>query len=166
MKIAIAQEIVSGLKEAGITFVCYLPDSWLKEVYQLVTEDPHFQAVLVTNEGEGVAVCAGAWLGGKGAAMIMENSGLRVASEALARLGLGHGIPVFLVMSYRGDLGDRDWWAQPHGWTTEPMLQALRIPYRVMRRPEEIRSVMALAQDTLDSSKLPVAVLVGRELCL
>jgi sulfopyruvate decarboxylase subunit alpha len=45
------------------------------------------------------------FLSGKRAALITENSGLRAATEQLARLGLGAGIPVIMVMSYRGELG-------------------------------------------------------------
>lgn len=162
----VAREVVAGLKGAGITFISYLPDSWLKEVYGLVQEDPAFLTVPATNEGEGVCLCVGAWLGGKRAAMIMENSGLRVACEPLARLGLGHGLPVLLLMSYRGDFGDPDWWAQPHGWTMEPLLQALRIPYRILRRPEEIRGAIGGAYENLSASKRPVAVIFSGELCL
>ena len=69
----------------------------------------------------------------------MENSGLRVSIEPLARMGMGAGIPVFMLMSYRGDLGENNWWAVPHGMTMEPLLNAMRIPYRVVNREEDIR---------------------------
>ena len=60
---------------------------------------------------------------------------VRVACEALARL---QGIPVLLLMSYRGDWGDAPWWANSMGATTEPILGAPRIPYCVVRREDEI----------------------------
>lgn len=43
------------------------------------------------------------FLSGKRAALITENSGLRAATEQLARLGAG--IPVIMVMSYPGEAG-------------------------------------------------------------
>jgi sulfopyruvate decarboxylase subunit alpha len=45
-------------------------------------------------------------------------------------------------MSYRGDLGENNWWAIPHGMTMEPLLQAMRIPYRIVDREENIQQVI------------------------
>ena len=156
MKPACAELVVEGLKQAGVELTAVLPDSWLYEVYKLLTQDDDFRVVPVTNEGEGVAICAGAWLGGRKAVMIMENSGLRVASEALGRL---QGIPVMLFMSYRGDLGDGNWWAVSMGKTTKPILEALSIPYAVVDKEEDIVKVIERAYKTLSASRSHVAVL-------
>ncbi|MBK1452278.1 hypothetical protein, partial [Klebsiella variicola] len=84
--------------------------------------------------GEGAGICGGVFLSGKRAVLVMENSVLRAAIEPLARMGLGGGIPVVMLMSYRGELGENNWWAIPHGQTMEPLLAAMRIPYRVITR--------------------------------
>ncbi|MGA9597870.1 MAG: thiamine pyrophosphate-binding protein [Acidimicrobiia bacterium] len=130
--------VVRGLKAAGVSVVAYLPDSLLKELYPALEADPDLRTIPVTNEGEGAAICGGVFLSGKRAALVMENSGLRAATEHLARMGLGAGIPVIMVMSYRGELGENNWWAVPHGITMEPILQALRTPYRIVRDVDEI----------------------------
>ena len=158
-------EVIEGLREAGITFCCHLPDSWMAPVIQRMESDPGLQVVPVVNEGEGVAMCGGAWLGGRGAVMVMENSGVREACEELARLGLGQGVPVFMLMPYRGDLGDEPYWAQPHGWTMRPVLEALRVSYRIIRRADEIRPVIRHTPATMRGSKNHVAVVLGAELC-
>jgi sulfopyruvate decarboxylase subunit alpha len=161
----ITRAIVSGLKEAGIDLVTYLPESWLHDAYDTLLADPAFETVLGTNEGECVGIAAGAWLGGRRAAVIMENSGLRVAAEALARLGMGHGLPVLMIMPFRGDLGDPDWWAQAHGVTLRPILEALHIPYRVVDRDEDVASSIAAAWTTIHASKYPAAVILGQRVC-
>ncbi len=166
MKPEVTRAIVQGLKEAKIDFLSYLPETALHDVYDAVLADDAFQVVLGTNEGECISTCAGAWLGGRRAAVIMENSGLRVGIEALARLGIGHGIPVLMIMPFRGDFGDKDWWAQPHGTTMIPLLDALRIPFRVIEREEDVVPTLKGAWETLHSSKYPVAVIVGGRLCL
>ena len=107
----------------------------------------------------------GVWLGGKRAVMLMENSGIRVACEELARLGLGQGVPVFMIVPFRGDLGDGQAWAQPHGWTMKPVLEALRADYRVIRHEEEIVPSILAAYATMAASKNHVALIVGKELC-
>lgn len=164
MAVAFAQEVVEGLKEAGVSFLCILPDSRLGDVFDLAVADPALTVVPCANEWEGVTIAAGAWLGGKKAAMVMENSGLRVASEPLARLGHTNGLPVLLVMSYRGDMGDRMSWSISMGWTTEPLLKALRIPYVIVRKEEEIRGAIKNAQRTLEASQFHAAVLLGGDM--
>jgi len=137
------EAVIAGLKDAGVTIVCYLPDSLLKELYPALDADPDIRTIRVTNEGEGAAICGGVFLSGKRAALIMENSGLRAAIEPLARMGMGAGIPVVMLMSYRGELGENNWWAIPHGMTMEPLLQAMRIPYRIASTPADIRRAVA-----------------------
>jgi sulfopyruvate decarboxylase subunit alpha len=156
---------VAALKSAGVSIVCQVPDSWLAPLGRALEADPAFDFITATNEGEGVAICAGAWLGGKGAVMLMENSGVRMACEELARLGLGQGIPVFMIMPYRGDLGDGYSWAQAHGWTMLPVLDALRADYRILREESEIADGVAGALKTMTASRNHVALILGKSLC-
>ena len=109
-----------GLRAAGIDFVSGLPDGWQRPLHERVEFDPDIRYVPVCNEGVGFSICAGAWLGGKKPALIMENSGLRVASEYIARISLGTGVPVTLLCSYRGDVGETEHWGIPHGMVAEP----------------------------------------------
>src|SRR5262245_65008451 len=97
MEIAKAQEVVQGLKEAGINFAVGLPDSQFHEVYEMITQDPAFKYVGVGNEGEGAAIAMGAWCGGKKPALIIATSGLLVATFWLARLHL-KVVPLMLVI--------------------------------------------------------------------
>ena len=128
MKESSAKIVVEGLKEAGIDHIVCLPESMLVPIYSMLREDPFFKFIFVTNEGEGASICGGLWLGGKKAVLIMENSGLRMACEALARLGMTNSIPVLMIMCPRGEIGEVNWWGIPHTLTMEPVLKALRIP--------------------------------------
>jgi sulfopyruvate decarboxylase subunit alpha len=161
MQRAAVDAVISGLKLAGVSVVCYLPDSLFRELYPALDADPDIRTVRVTNEGEGAAICGGVFLSGKRAALIMENSGLRASAEHLARLGLGAGIPVIMLMSYRGELGESNWWAIPHGITMEPMLDALRVPYRVVRRVDEIEGAITDAFEWSYAAYYHSAVALG-----
>jgi sulfopyruvate decarboxylase subunit alpha len=152
---------VEGLKAAGVDTIVVLSESWLFEVHRLIEADPFFTVIPVSNEGDGVSICAGMWLGGKRCAILMENSGLRVACEALARL---QGLPVLLLMSYRGDWGDPPWWAASMGATTEPLLKALRIPYTVVRRDEDVVRKLKQAVNSQNAYRSHVALVFGGEL--
>ena len=156
-----AAEALAGLHEAGIDLVSGLPDGWQRDLHELVEADPAIQYVPVCNEGVGFSVCAGAWLGGRKTALIMENSGLRVAAEYIARISLGCGVPVVLLLSYRGDLGDTEHWAIPHAIVAEPLLDALRIPYQVIRHRTDLRAAIKRAHRLSEAQLQPVALLVS-----
>lgn len=140
MKPHLAKLVIEGLKKAHVSVVSALPDTLLKGVYEAAAKDPELRYIPVTNEGEGAAVVAGAYAGGRRSVLIMENSGLRQACEALARIGLVNTLPVVMIMSYRGEVGERWHWGVNHGITMEPLLQALRIPYLMVDREENIIS--------------------------
>jgi sulfopyruvate decarboxylase subunit alpha len=158
---AALKEAITGLKEAGVNFVSGLPDGWQRNLHEAIEADSSFQYVPVCNEGVGFSVCAGAWLGGKKTALVMENSGLRVASEYIARISLGTGVPVLLMLSYRGDLGETEHWGIPHGIVAEPLLDALRIPYQVVRDIDELRAAIKRAVRISEAQLHPAALLIS-----
>jgi len=161
MKPAVAALFLKEMKEAGIDLVVGLPDSGLYQLITLVREDKDLQYIAVTNEGEGAGICGGAWMGGRKPILLMENSGLRVASETLARLGISFGIPVLMLMSYRGEMGDGNWWAVNHGVVMEPLLKALRIPYTIVRKPEEIGGSIRKARKNVQGAKYHYALVAS-----
>jgi sulfopyruvate decarboxylase subunit alpha len=161
MKKSAVDAVIRGLKRAGVGIVCYLPDSLFRELYPALDADPDIRTIRVTNEGEGAAICGGVFLSGKRAALVMENSGLRASVEPLARMGLGAGIPVVMLMSYRGELGENNWWAIPHGITMEPVLNALRIPYRVVREEEAVEQSIVDAYEWSYNAYYHSAVALG-----
>jgi sulfopyruvate decarboxylase subunit alpha len=156
-----ADEAVRGLAEAGVDFVSGLPDGWQRNLHELVEADERFDYRPACNEGVAFSMCAGAWLGGKKSALIMENSGLRVASEYIARISLGTGVPVTLLCSYRGDVGETEHWGIPHGIVAEPLLAALRVKYLVVRRVDELRPAIKRAMRISEAQLHPAAVLVS-----
>jgi sulfopyruvate decarboxylase subunit alpha len=164
MQASAVEQVVAGLKGAGVSVVCYLPDSLLKELYPALDADPDIRTIRVTNEGEGAAICGGIWLSGKRSALVMENSGLRASIEPLARMGLGAGIPVVMIMSYRGDLGENNWWAIPHGMTMEPLLDAMRIPYRIVEREDDVQRAIRDAYTWAHTAYYHSAVVLAGEI--
>lgn len=157
-------KLISSLKEGGIKLVSGVPDSWLGNVQRDIEADSHLKWVLAGNEGVAFSICAGAWLGGAKSALLMENSGLRVATEWIARYSIGCNIPVLLILSYRGDFGDTEPFAVPHRIVCEPLLKALRIPYIVVREKDMLQKYINWSINVADASQFPVAVLIGGDL--
>lgn len=158
-----ADVFMGALADADVKLVTALPESLLKHVYRRLAAQTAIRYVPVTNEAELPGIVAGAYFGGMRAVMVMENSGLRQACEPIARFALSHQVPMVMIMPFRGDLGERNWWGHSHAQTMEPLLNALRIPYRHVRTLNQVGPMIARALDHTESSQLPVALVLGGE---
>ena len=165
MKTEYASIVYHALKEAGINFVAYLPDDQIHDAQKMIVEDGNFLTVPVANEGEGVAACAGAWLGGRKPALLIADSGFLVATWPLASLTVSYGIPILVIIAHRGEVGDRaNWRFITYKFTTEPILHALQIPYVRATKPEETKEAITGAQLSASLWLHPVAVLLSGEI--
>jgi sulfopyruvate decarboxylase subunit alpha len=158
--VAGAQNILSGLKGAGIDLVASVPDINMLQLINLLYEDKEITHVPVGREEEGIGVCTGAHLGGKRPAMLMQNGGLLNSCNGLTTTALQFGIPVLLLIYYAGDIGDNAF--HMVGLVTEPVLDALEIKTIVMRDPTKVHQEIAGAVTLANASKRPVALLLTR----
>ena len=162
MKLEKAQLVIQGLKEAGVDFAAGVPDAQFIEVYKMLAEDRDIKYVGAANEAEATGIGFGAWFGGKKPALILATSGLLVATYHLARINLLHEVPVLVVIPYRGDIGDPRWLGL-YKKTTEPGLNAMDIPYRIVSRPEDIVRTIKDCNESARAWLKPVAVLLNEE---
>ena len=137
-----------------------LPDEKIAEVIRAVATEPELKHVPLCREEEGIGICAGAYLAGKKTALIMQNAGFLNSCNALTTTCLQFQIPTLLLIYYAGDIGDRGFTTL--GSVTEPVLQAMGIRAYVLRKTEEIDSLLQGAQILADDSKKPVAVLLTK----
>jgi sulfopyruvate decarboxylase subunit alpha len=158
--IAGAQNILAGLKAAGIDLVSSVPDINMLQLINLLYGEKAITHVPVGREEEGVGVCAGAYLAGKKSALLMQNGGLLNSCNGLTTTALQFGIPVLLLVYYAGDIGDNAF--HMVGLVTEPILDGLGIKYTVMRDPAKVKQEIAGAVTLAHSSKRPVALLLSR----
>ena len=158
--IAGAQNILAGLKAAGIDLVASVPDINMLQLINLLYEDKDIAHVPVGREEEGIGVCTGAHLGGKKPAMLMQNGGLLNSCNGLTTTALQFGIPVLLLIYYAGDIGDNGF--HMLGLVTEPVLAGLGIKHIVMRDPARVKQEIAGAVTLASTSKRPVALLLTR----
>ena len=132
------------MKRAGINFATSVPCVNLQELLALVSGDPEIIHVPVTREEEGVGICAGAWMGGRRPALLMQNSGLGNSINALASLDILYGIPLLMIISHRGGKGESMIGQVPMGRLTVPLLDAMAIPH-FSPRLEEAEETVARA---------------------
>ena len=131
-------KIIDTLKAERIDLVVTLPEEPTSPLTEAIRRDPYFASVTVASESNGISLCAGASVGGRRCIFVTGIAGLLVGTWSLAQMGVLYGIPVLIMASYRGDIGDRSgvsgaqlFMFQQLG---EPMLNTLRIPYRVIKK--------------------------------
>jgi sulfopyruvate decarboxylase subunit alpha len=152
-------DVYQGLKECGIGLVTSVPCINLRELLELIRSDHGIEHLAVTREEEGIGICAGAYLGGKRAAILMQNSGLGNSINALASLDLLYGIPLLMIISHRGVEGEQVSAQVPMGELTVPLLEAMGIPQYVPQEGEARRSVVMAWRDAERMGR-PAAVLL------
>lgn len=155
------QLIVEGMKEAGVNFVTSLPDANLAKLLVLVDADAEFTHLTLSREEEGIGICAGAYMGGRTPAIIMQNGGFLNSCNALTTTALNFNIPILLLIYYAGDLGDEGF--ATLGSVTEPVLRGLGIRHYVLRNPVEIKATIKGATTLAIDSRRPVAVLLTKD---
>jgi sulfopyruvate decarboxylase subunit alpha len=154
--------VYQGMLCAGINFATSVPCVNLQELLALISGDPEIIHVPVTREEEGVGICAGAWMGGRRPALLMQNSGMGNSINALASLDMLYGIPLLMIISHRGGKDESMVGQVPMGRLTAPLLDAMGISH-FSPQLGEAEETVAEAWGRACASSRPVAVLLDLE---
>src|SRR4051794_16812839 len=110
-------QIFTALKAAKIRQVGYVPDAGHAGLIELCRDDPEIRAVLLTSEEEGVALLAGAWLGGQRGTLLMQSSGVGNCVNMLS-MTKTCWFPLTMFVTMRGEWAEFNPW---HGrWGPRP----------------------------------------------
>jgi sulfopyruvate decarboxylase subunit alpha len=159
-----SRAIYDALKASGIRLISALPETWLVHLIRMADDDPEMILVRLAKEEEGVGISAGAHLAGVKSAMLMQNHGFLASINGIVSCAQLYRIPLLMLVSYRGEFGERDPWQTEGGGVTEDLLRALRIPVSYLDRPDRVATRIAQAQTLALSSNKPVALLLCRDL--
>lgn len=150
------------IQSLGFTHVLSIPDSESRLLHAAVEGDPGLELIVPCREGESIAIAAGLWAGGAKPLLLVQNTGLMEAGDALRGCGLGPKIPLRLLVGWRGFAGaEAGRLPIDSAYTyTEGLLRAWGIPYEVLDGddPEPIERMDVVAERTSS----PAAVLVAR----
>ncbi len=98
-------DIYRILREWEVTQFSYVPDAGHSVLINRSLEDPEVHSVPLTTEEEGVAMLAGAHLGGARGVVMMQSSGLGNCVNMFSLVKNGQ-FPMLLLLSMRGDFGE------------------------------------------------------------
>jgi len=156
--------IYDALKRCGIRLISALPETWLVHLIRMADDDPEMTLVRLAKEEEGVGISAGAHLAGVKSAMLMQNHGFLASINGIVSCAQLYRIPLLMLISHRGEFGERDPWQTEGGSVTEPLLRALGIAYDSLDHPDDVLRRISKAQTLAYSSNKPVALLLRRDL--
>jgi sulfopyruvate decarboxylase TPP-binding subunit len=165
MKDDLAKRLVKSLKDAGINFVTYLPETRLSQIVPLIRDDPDIELIAVSSEQEAVTIAAGATLGGKQAAVYMENTGIYVSSYSLLTVGKQLGVPVLLIVGYLGGIPDQrnSFLYATIGKHTIPVLQGMGLDYMLLEDGLNLEGKIQDAVRGANALRAPYALLFAGE---
>ena len=152
-------EFAAGLRRHGFEFFTGVPCSLIESLIEALEGNARHGYLPAVREDVAVGVAAGAWLAGRRPVVLMQNSGLGTSLNALASLSLMYGLPVLLIVTWRGHQG-RD--APEHilmGAITPGLLDLLGIPHRVLAH-DSVEADLEWAARSMDERKAPVALVV------
>jgi sulfopyruvate decarboxylase TPP-binding subunit len=165
MKAELAHRTVAALKQAGIDFVSYIPETRLSEILPLMKAEPCFTLAPVASEAEAVGIAAGAALGGKRAAVYMEGTGLFVSAYNLLTVGERYGVPMLLIVAFVGSFDDQrnSFLFSHYGIKTVGLLKTIGIEHVVIDSGDQLEARIKDAARMMNALKLPVALLFTGE---
>ena len=151
------------LRENNVTQFCYVPDAGHKVLIDRSLADPDAHSVPLTTEEEGVAMVAGADLGGARAVLLMQSSGVGNTINMLS-LTNGGRFPLLTLVSMRGEYGEGNPWQFPMGQAVEPVLKAMGVIVLRAEQPSDVIPVATAAITMAFQSGQQVAVLLTQRL--
>jgi sulfopyruvate decarboxylase alpha subunit len=155
--------IYAQFRRVGIRQVGYVPDAGHSRLIELCVRDPDIHDVVLTTEEEGVALVAGAWLGGQRAALLMQSSGVGNCINMFSLLK-NCGFPCLILVTMRGEFGEFNPWQVPMGSITEESLKlAGFLTYRV-DNAADVDDIVGAGADMAFSGDLSVAILLSQRL--
>jgi sulfopyruvate decarboxylase alpha subunit len=156
-------ELYDLLRRNNVTQFAYVPDAGHRILIDRSLADPEVHSVALTTEEEGVAMLAGADLGGARGVLLMQSSGTGNCVNMLS-LVKGGRFPFLTLVSMRGDFGEGNPWQFPMGQAVQPVLEAMGVICLRIEQPGEVLPTVGAALTMVFQSGQAVAVLLTQKL--
>jgi sulfopyruvate decarboxylase alpha subunit len=155
-------EIVRDVfKQNQVKLVTYVPDNVLRPLIDAVHGDRDFVSFACTREEEAVGVVSGAWMGGMRGVVLMQTSGFATLANAIASLAVPFQIPVVMVVSERGTLGEFNWGQALTCRTMRPVLDSLALEHHTIERLDQVEFIADRTIKQAVMTQAPAALILS-----
>ncbi len=155
--------LYATLKRADIRQVGYVPDAGHARLIDLCRADPDIHDVVLTTEEEGVALAAGASLGGQRAVLLMQSSGVGNCINMLS-LARSCRFPLLMVITMRGEWEEFNPWQAPMGSIVEPVMKLCEAEVYRAVKPDEVEGLAERAVQHVFGDERIAALLLSQQL--
>lgn len=158
LSVSVNDKIVSDLVNNKVEFVTTVPCKQLAGVIEKIEQSRDIYHIPSNKEDEGMGLCAGAYMGGKRPAIIMQNTAIGVTVNTLVTLIQYYRMPLPMLISYRGELGEPVACQVEMAVHTKALLAQLNIPAYHFHHENDVNELDAILKYTFMCNK-PVAIL-------
>jgi sulfopyruvate decarboxylase alpha subunit len=162
-QIAWPDRLFETLKRGGVRQVGYVPDAGHARLIERCKADPDIRDVVLTTEEEGVALAAGAWLGGQRAALLMQSSGVGNCINMFSLMRTCR-FPLLMLITMRGEWEEFNPWQVPMGTLVEPVLRLCEAEVFRVREPDEVAGLAERALQLAFGGDRMAALLLSQQL--
>lgn len=157
------EQIFLQLEAGNVRQVAYVPDAGHAHVIRRVHAHPSMRGIVLTSEQEGVALAAGAWLGGERAVLLMQSSGVGNCVNMFSLMDSCR-LPFFTLVTMRGEYAEFNPWQCPMGQATAGALGLMGIAVHRVEAADEVADVVGAGLDAAFGAGQRVAVLLSQRL--
>jgi sulfopyruvate decarboxylase alpha subunit len=156
-------ELHRVLKANGVQQMAYVPDAGHTALIELFHADADVTCNVLTTEEEGIAIAAGAWLGGQRSVLLMQSSGVGNCINMLS-LPVIMRAPLLMLVTMRGEWAEFNPWQVPMSGATEASLNAVGVRTVRAQTPAELVDIVAASAVEAYEADQQVAVLMSQRL--
>ncbi|WP_370327107.1 thiamine pyrophosphate-binding protein [Euzebya sp.] len=150
--------LLDGLEAAGVTHLPYLPDKPLATVVTDAEQRDGLVTIPLTREEEGVGIAVGLNLAGRRSALMMQASGMGNSLNAIGSVAMAQRIPLLLVVTERGGLGETVSTQVPFGAALPRVLDAMAVRCVPLTDAEDVEETTRLAAELAFTSRQVVVL--------
>ncbi len=155
------ETVVRVLKANDVPLVTYVPDRVLAPLIRRLHADDYFTVLAPAREEEAVGIVTGAYMGGLRGIVLMQTSGFATLPNVLASLVVPSQIPLLMVISERGTLGDFQLGQAIVCRTMRPILETLGIEHHAITRQEDVEFVVDRMIKQAYATQAPAAMILS-----
>jgi sulfopyruvate decarboxylase alpha subunit len=153
--------LLAAFKAAEVRLVPYVPDNVLKPLIAAIEADPFFTAFPVAREEEAIGIVAGGVMAGMRGVALMQTSGFATLPNALASLACAFQIPVVMVVSERGTLGEFNPGQAIVCRTMRPILDSMGIEHHTITRLDEAAFIAERSMKQALATRWPACLILS-----
>jgi sulfopyruvate decarboxylase alpha subunit len=153
--------VVQVLKANDVRLIAYVPDNVLLPLIRQLHADPYFTVICPAREEEAVGIVAGAYMGGVRGITLMQTSGFATIPNALASMACPFQIPLLMMISERGTIGDFQLGQAIVCRTMRPILETLGIEHFAIQRLDDVEFVVDKMIKQAFATQAPAAMILS-----